>query len=133
MKGLAVLCLSVLWLMPTASFAAELPLTPPLLEQIKAEVHDSQARLDKDMTTEELRESLEGRLFGLQVATVASAAIALPPRRLAFLINTLHTIKHTPMTDVEPGTIRHEAIMHTYNLIILGLHHYLEGQVRDSD
>ena len=78
MKGFAVLCLIVLCLIPPASFAAELPLTPQILDQIKADIQAYEARLDAEMTTEEMRDAIKGRIFGLQVLTVASAG-----RRLA--------------------------------------------------
>ena len=133
MKGLAVLCLLVLWLMPTTSLAAELPLTPPLLDKIKAEIQDYQARLDGETTPEEMRDAIQGRIFGLQAVTVASVVASLSPSQIAFLIEALHAMKRTQIVDVEPNTIRHEAIMYTYNLMIVGLHHYLEGLAPNSN
>ena len=123
MKGFAVLCLIVLCLIPPASFAAELPLTPQILDQIKADIQAYEARLDGEMTAEEMRDAIKGRIFGLQVLTVASAVVGLPPSQRALLIEALHAFKRTPMVGVEPNTIRHEAIMYTYNLMIVGLHH----------
>ena len=125
MKGLAGLCLVVLWLIPTISLSAELPLTPQILDKIKAEAQDYEAHLDGDMTTEEMREAIQGRIFGLQAVMMASLVVGLPPSQRAFLIEAFHEFKRAPIVGVEPNTIRHEAIMYTYNLMIAGLYHSL--------
>lgn len=76
MKGFAALCFFVLGLMPTASLAADLPLTPQILDQIKADIEAYEERLNDP---EDMNEALIGRISGLQTLIVLSAVMSLNP------------------------------------------------------
>lgn len=129
MKGLAVLCALVLWLIPTASLAADLPLTPQILDQIKADIEAYEERLDDP---EDMSEALIGRIAGLQIMMALSAVMSLTPSDRAIIIEVLHRSIHTPMESVKPGSIEHKALIHTYNVMIFTLYHSLLEESGDN-
>ena len=122
MKGFAVLCLVVLVFIPTLSLAADLPLTPQILDQIKADIEAYEERLNDP---EDMNEALIGRISGLQALIVLSAVMSLTPSDRALLIEVLHGYIRTPMDGVKPGSIEHKALIHTYNVMIFTLYHSL--------
>ncbi len=93
MKMFTVLCVCVLELLPTTSLAADLPLTPQILDQIKADVEAYEERLDDP---EDMNEALIGRISGLQSLIISSAVLSRPPRTEPSL-SKLSTDTYTPL------------------------------------
>ncbi|MCY3727448.1 MAG: hypothetical protein OXF97_00430 [Nitrospira sp.] len=122
MKMFTVLCVCVLGLLPTTSLAADLPLTPQILDQIKADVEAYEERLDDP---EDMNEALIGRISGLQSLIILSAMLSLAPSDRALFIEALHGHIHTPRGGVKPGSIEHKALIYTYNVMIFALYYSL--------
>ena len=134
MKGLSRLCLCVILFMPTASLGAELPLTPLILDKIKAEIQDYETRLNGETTFEEKHDDIQGQIFGLQAIMLFYAMDVLSPSQIANLIELLDNMKVAQIqiannSEVEANNIEQQAIIYTFNVMMFALHHHLTDEL----
>lgn len=115
-----LLTLVALWLMPSTALAVESPLTDAQVEQIEAEIQEYQAQ---HVTHARRLNHLEGRIFGLEATLMAYAVTTLTPSQIAHLTSALHAMTRDSQLE---SPAQDEAARHTYNLLIVILHHHLK-------